>query len=95
MKVYSSQFFSFVNNNPISFYFCTAFVKHEILESCSSDMLENHADSWKACGTSSYGSLNKDKGKNMSKHSEIIVINDNKKKPVKVALIVKAASALA
>ena len=31
LKVYSSQFFSFVKHNPISFYFYIAFAKYEIL----------------------------------------------------------------
>ena len=79
MKVYSSQFFSFIKHNSISFYIYKAFVKHEILESYSSDMSENHTGSSKVCGTASCGSPNKDKGKNTSKHSEIIVIDDDKR----------------
>ena len=57
-------------------------------------MSKNHAGSSKACGTASYGSLNKDKGKNTSKHSKIIMIDNDKGKSAKVAPIAKAASVL-
>ena len=58
-------------------------------------MPENHTGSSKVCRTASYGSPNKEKGKNTSKYFKIIVIDDDKGKLAKVALIMKAASVLA
>ena len=47
LKVYSSNFFSFVKHNPVLFYFYTAMIIYNLLESCSSDMDDKYAEnSW-------------------------------------------------
>ena len=40
LKTHSTEFFAFVKEDPVLFYFYTCFIKNDMLESCSSDMPE-------------------------------------------------------
>ena len=97
LKKYSAEFFSFVNHNPVAFYFYIAFVKYDMLESCSSDMSDEHAGSSKVCKSAGYGINNGCKRKTVTNATEFVEIDDDKgatgKK--KVVPIVKAAAVLA
>ena len=84
LTVYSSDFFSFANYNAILFYFYTAFIKYDLLESCASDMEDEHAGNSMECSSASHPKptrISHEKGEND---------NDDKGPP-----LVKAARLLA
>lgn len=93
LKTHSSQFFSFVNHNPVAFYFCTVFVKYKILESYSSDMSDDHSGGSKGCKSVGYGIVDKGKAKNESPNA--IDLRGDSGESTKASPIVKAASVLA
>ena len=54
LTVYSAEFFSYVQHNPILFYFYKAFITYDILESGALDILDEHSDNSIGCYMTSY-----------------------------------------